>query len=395
MSLIKSPSRAHETADAVVIGGGPAGSAVALRLAQQRFSVILLERQTTARPTLDRLRSGEGLIPSTVRELTALGIEPHNPSWALSRIQYMRVCWPDGTRTTNTIGAHGGILQIDRIAFENELLCAAKRAGVHVCRGWRARGLHRTPDGKVAGVLVQPPDGEPPYIIHASIVIDASGRNALSFREFNVRVTDADNFFGMSMFFDQVADLVPDVWETHLFDPRHLTVVQLSQLEPGVVRCGLGMRGAIPRDRLHGPVDVFWNRVQHAPELVQRLWHAQVVQRPYILPNISYRVSRVTFDGLVLIGDATGYLNPLFGDGILRALVTARRAATVVTKALQRGDCSQRAFASYAQWHRLRNWHDDLMRRLIRQGYQHPSLLNRMGAMPLVRHALFAALMRS
>ncbi|HEU5015865.1 MAG TPA: NAD(P)/FAD-dependent oxidoreductase [Roseiflexaceae bacterium] len=394
--MIEPSSRPRAAADVVVIGGGPAGSAVALRLAQQHFSVIQLERHAAARPSLDRLRSGEGLIPGTVRELAALGLATHDPPWALSRMQHMRVCWPDGTRTSNAIGAHGGILQIDRIAFENELLCTAKRAGVHVRCGWRARGLHRTPDGKVAGVLVQPPTDEPPYVIGARIVVDASGRNALSFREFAIRSTDrADNFFAISMFFDHVADLMPDVWETHLFNPQHLAVVQLSQFEPGVVRCGLGMRGAIPRDQSRGPVDVFWDHVQHAPELARRLEHSQVVQRPYVLPNMSYHVSRVTFDGLVLVGDATGYLTPLFGDGILRALVSARRAAGVIASALRRGDCSRRALAPYERQHMLRNWADHLAQQCIRYGYQHPALISRFGSRRLARRALFAALMRN
>ena len=53
------------------------------------------------------------------------------------------------------------------------------------------------------------------------------------------------------MIVDQVAGVLPEVWEMHFFDPPELTVVQLSQLAPGLIRCGLGMRGPMARGRLH------------------------------------------------------------------------------------------------------------------------------------------------
>jgi flavin-dependent dehydrogenase len=396
MAVIPATSSAHESADVIVIGGGPAGSAAALCLARQGYCVILLERQIAAQPSYDRLRSGEGLIPRTLRELAALGVATYNPSWALSQIRHMQVTWPDGTCTTNHLGQHGGIIQIDRGAFQAELLDAAQRAGVDVRVGWRARQLHHTSDGRVAGAHVQAPNGRPPCLIRAPIVIDASGRNALSFREFNLRVVSpVDDFFAVALFFDQVADLLTDVWEMHLFDPCHLAVVQLSQLTPGLIRCGLGMRVPIGRGQPHRPDEIFWDRIRSAPALARRLRHSKVVRRPYIRAAISYRVSQVTFDGLVLVGDAAGYLNPLFGDGILRALVTARHAAVVVAAALRAGDCSRTRLVGYERRHALRNQFDDLARYLIRSGYQHPALLARVGSARLVRHILFAALTRA
>ena len=71
----------------LVIGAGPAGCAAALRLAQHKHHVILLERQSSATPSRDRLRSGEGLIPRTLRELSYLRIAVADAPRALSRIQ--------------------------------------------------------------------------------------------------------------------------------------------------------------------------------------------------------------------------------------------------------------------------------------------------------------------
>src|SRR3954452_15325383 len=111
----------EESADVIVIGAGPAGCAAALRLAQQEHRVILLERQSTATPSRDRLRSGEALIPRTLRELSDLGIAVDDTPWALSRVQRIRTVRQNGAVTTNTVDRQGGILQIDRPCFEDAL----------------------------------------------------------------------------------------------------------------------------------------------------------------------------------------------------------------------------------------------------------------------------------
>ena len=125
----------QESADVIVIGGGPAGCAAALRLAQQQYHVILLERQCSATPSGDRLRSGEGLIPRTLRELIDLGIPVADAPWALSPIQRIQTVRQNGAIKTTAIDRMGGILQIDRARFEDVLRDAAEHAGVDVRLG--------------------------------------------------------------------------------------------------------------------------------------------------------------------------------------------------------------------------------------------------------------------
>jgi len=211
-------------------------------LAQQEHRVILLERQRMATPSRDRLRSGEGLIPRTLQELIDLDIAVADAPWALSRIQRIRTVRQNGAVKTTAIDRMGGILQIDRACFEDVLRDAAERAGVDVRLGWRVRQFYYTPD-RIAGVVVQPPGDQPACVLRAPIVIDASGRNALSLRSFDLRIrAGAGDFGAVVMFFDQVDGLEPDVWELHMFGSGQLSVVQLSQIEPGIVRCGLGCR---------------------------------------------------------------------------------------------------------------------------------------------------------
>jgi flavin-dependent dehydrogenase len=385
-----------ESADVIVIGGGPAGSATALRLARQGMHVIQLERRVFLAPHNDRLRSGEGLIPRAGRELAALGIDMASAPWVLSHVQQLRLAWPDGTRMRESITQYGGIVQIDRERFDYELFCAACRAGVDGREGWRARRFYRDSQGRVAGVLAQAPGGRALHAIRARVVIDAGGRNALAFREYNLRVPDPrGDFFAMAMFFDQVADLAPGVWEMHLFDPHQLTVVQLSQLAAGLVRCGLGTTQQAQRAGSRGPQAFFWERIQHSPELTRRLAHSRVIHRPFVRASIGYRVRQAVFDGLLLAGDAAGYLNPLFGDGIVRALWSARHAATTVAAGLRTGDLSRAGLQRYARLLVARDTIDWAVKGCILRLHSYPRMLSYIGRCDPIRRALLAALLRS
>ena len=384
-----------EQADVVVVGGGPAGSAVALRLARQNARVVQLERRVFLDPHNDPIRSGEGLVPGTVRELAALGIDAGAPPWLLSRVQQVRVCWLDGAWTREEIAGRGGIVQIDRELFDYHLFRAAGQAGADGRQGWSARRLYRDGRGRVAGVVAQPPGDHPPQLIRAPIVVDAGGRNALTIRELDLRVQGAGcDFFAISMFFDQVAGLDPGVWEMHLFDPQRMTVVQLSRLRDGLVRCGLGTAQQVKNAARCDSQSFFWARVRHSPDLARRLAGSQVVRRPFVRACLGYEVRQAAFDGLLLVGDAAGYLNPLFGDGILRALTMARHAAATISAALRSGDCSCAGLAAYARWRTAMGRVDRLARGLIQGAYRHPRTLDRFGRLRLVHHALFAALLR-
>jgi len=384
------------TADVVVIGGGPAGSAVALRLARQNIHVIQLERRVFLAPAHDRFRSGEGLLPRTCRALAALGVASCASSWALSQIQQVCMCWPDGAWTANSIARHGGIVQIDRERFDHALFCAARAAGVDGREGWQARRLARDASGSITGVLVQPPDGQPLQFLRAPIVVDAGGRNALALRELKLRVPAADgDFFAISMFFDQVVDLPADVWEMHLFNPQQLAIIQMSQLCAGVVRCALGTASQFKRAAHCSSQAFFWRCIEQTPELARRLVGSHIVGRPFIRASIGYQVRQVAFDGLLLVGDAAGYLNPLFGDGILRALIMANHAASTISAALRSGGCSRAAFARYALRRAALDRVDWIVKCSLLRMHQYPHALTRYGRARLVRHALMTALMRS
>lgn len=147
-----------------VIGGGPAGTSAALRLAALGHEVCLIEREA-----FPRRRAGESLTPGVEGVFDALGVRDRLESAGIFRALPAEVRWTEERAARMA----GGWRFVDRRDLDTCLLDAARAQGVEVIQPARARSAVRTPEG---WRIVVEGEGRRSHVVLCSFAIDASGR---------------------------------------------------------------------------------------------------------------------------------------------------------------------------------------------------------------------------
>jgi flavin-dependent dehydrogenase len=362
-------------AEVVVVGGGLVGCAVALHLSQRGHEVVILER--AAGPT-DKV-CGEGLLPHGVAALSRLGLQPPPQSLPFGGITW-RV---DGLAARGSFSGGPG-RGVRRRDLDASLLEAARQARhVEVRQGIVATGLQRrgerlvvqTRSGEVTGRLVVGADGL------------RSGMRRWAGLEGPRRGRLRYGVRGHAQLRPGVPD--PDHVEVELLDgfeiyltpvgPGQVNVAALCEAEAAQGLKG-DVRGALARWVARSEVGA---RLQGPPEQVAATGPMRQQARS------------VVADGVVLVGDAAGFLDGITGEGMSTGLLSAEIAAGVISSALAAGRTDARALAPYAArrrqvvrstdwlaevilWGLPRRW---LVRRAVQQLVRFPALFDRLLAL--------------
>ncbi|MBD0327480.1 MAG: tryptophan 7-halogenase, partial [Pyrinomonadaceae bacterium] len=156
-------------AEVCVIGGGPAGSALARRLSQLGHSVVILEKRAFPRPHI-----GESLVGDVLPLLDVLGVRSQVESAGFLRPEGMYVRWAGAAERRQSRGAPG--FQVDRGRFDEILLHTAAEAGARVLQPARVVEVQRL-DGDVWRSRARCESGN--VIIESKFIADATGRTGL------------------------------------------------------------------------------------------------------------------------------------------------------------------------------------------------------------------------
>ena len=332
--------------DAVVVGAGPAGAATAILLAEQGLSVTLLDR---ARFPRDKI-CGEYLSPGGRRILDRLGVLTRVEARGARALRGMRILGPDGTLVVGDYPADGlwrghrpHALAVRRRALDLALVERAREAGISVREGTRVVDLVR--DGRrVAGVVAEPTEPGAreggAELLPARLVVAADGRASVVVQRLGLRRAHR--------WLHRLA-LVADV-EGAGGDPERGEIVlsppAYSILNP--VAAGVGnLSLVIPLEearRHKADLAGYFDRVTRGlPGFRDRLRDARRLGPVRALGPLAYRVAPPREDGVLLVGDAAGFLDPFTGEGIYAALRSAEIAAEVGGRAVKAGDVSAAA----------------------------------------------------
>lgn len=300
--------------DLLVIGAGPGGSALAAAAARRGLEVILVEASRHPRPKA----CAEYASPRLVEELALLGLAPHAWTAAAVPLDGMRL-FVDGTasdlRYADAAGARSA-WGLDRLAFDALLAGHAAASGARLLEETRLVTLLRE-GGRVAGAELVGAQGD--LRVAARWVVGADGARSRTARLLGVeRPVRFPRRLGLVAHYSGVDELRRH-GEMHVGRGLYIGLAPTPNGELNV-GMALPMAGGRAEDR-------FEAAIASLPRVARRLEHARRLTPIRGAAPIGHRVSDVAGPGWMLIGDAAGFVDPFTGEGIFRALRSARAAA--------------------------------------------------------------------
>ena len=340
--------------DVAVIGGGPAGSVCAARLASLGRRVVVLERDKHP-----RFHLGESLLPNSLGVLDAIGVLDEVRERFIVKRGARFVDGADPSRSVRyafaeAFGARWDhAFQVPRDEFDALLFRRAGSCGAELREGWAAARVERR-DTREMSVHARAPDGSV-QSVRAAFVVDASGRDALIARAAGdvMRIAHLDR----TALFTQVRGAWRDSGEREgdiqivVFgdDVDERGWFWLIPFADGRTSVGSVVSSSWTKARrgLGGPETLFEAAVAESMTARQMLDGAQKCFPPRATADFSFRVGSLRGDGWLALGDASGFIDPLFSTGAHLAMHGALRAAEAIDDSLRSGDLSPACFESW------------------------------------------------
>jgi flavin-dependent dehydrogenase len=358
--------------DAVVVGGGPAGASAAAVLAEAGKSVLLLERRPAG-----RFHVGESLIPETYWSLKRLGlvdrldevgfVKKYSVQFVNDTGKESAPFYFDLDETGRPHGKEGATTwQVERGPFDRmvmeraEELGATVRTDAHVLDVlWDGEPLDAdgkiNADARAAGVKVKLGRGDEAYTkeIQSTVLIDATGQTAFLGRRLGTMAPDPHLKKGTLWSYWENAERSPD-------DPREdgcTVIIQGKQkktwfwyipLGDGITSVGCtGDMSHMFGPHRTTPEETYESEIAAAPGIARRLQNATRVRDVFTTKDFSYYSGVGAGNGWTLVGDAFGFIDPVYSSGVFLALDSGIRGGEAAAAAVTSGDASAAALGAW------------------------------------------------
>lgn len=340
----------NEAYDCVVLGAGPAGCAAATLVAQEGFSTLLVEREA-----LPREHVGESLMPEAYWTFEKLGVLDKLRASRFSKKVGVQFVDGEGRESKpfffrshrdhdSSDSWHVERAEFDKLLFDN----AAEKGAECVDR---TRVVEVLFDGERAvGVRLRGPDGATRDVA-SRVVVDATGQSSLIANRLRLKKMNPDlrkagiwrhyrggerdeSGGGVKTIISHTADARAWFW----YIPQSGDIVSLGCV--GDADYLLKNRGSA--------AEVFDEELAKCPGAARRLEGAEPLDDLAVAKEFSYTTSRAAGDGWTLVGDAWGFIDPVYSSGVYFALKSADMASACVVDALKHDDPSAERLGAWS-----------------------------------------------
>ncbi len=332
--------------DAIIIGGGPAGSSTAIKMSQLGRKVLVLEKEK-----FPRFHVGESLLPYNRTIFDELGVWSKIQSAGFMVKRGAQFWLGDGTKRVRVTFAQGiftefpEAFQVERSRFDQILLDHASECGAevreestvltHEVLNDRTRVKYRRADGTEETV-------EGKFIVDASglsnMTANAGGQR--SYYEEHKKVAIYGHFDNALMpDGDQLGDI--------LIIRRRNSWCWMIPLSATKTSVGLVLDRTDFQAMKLTPEEAFAQAMENTPEMKRRLATATKTMPLHVARDFSYRNATLAAPRIMRVGDSAGFIDPIFSSGVFLAMQSGRDAACVIHEALAKDQPMTSAMKRY------------------------------------------------